>query len=1845
MPLPPITGKEWLIINEPVVVVSTSPLVTTGGLTDQSHRLHFGDAAGGLGGSEQTTFSSMLKQRGTANIALQVLAGDDYQPTIGCPVFLYDVTVSDQPIVFVGTIDKIDWSWWGLKGDRLAALSCVSLEQTFDTIRVPGRLYQHETAGAIFEDLLLLADGWPGTVGTIQTGPILDTFLIEDFPTISEMFSKLAQEAGFVWSVDITTLEINFTKPAIVPAPFSLLQSDVIWEALDFQQDRHDYRNRQAIAIAYDAIGRSAELFIGAGQTSFALRNPVHTVTNAWITKNLQNTAIGTFTGQPNDGDYVTISYPTSGSSYNWAPNAPYTAGQIVVDPLSHIQQCTVSGTSGSSEPTWNDVGGGSVDNTVRWQDKGNTGFGPYQVATYTFVTELDNTVFGLVLIGATVEITEQNLIDAINSTNPYLGTISVSPLASGMRGRGYGFSLPTWENPLINADAPSGLSFTIRDKGATAGSIAALNYNSTAFSWDSVATSGGLTTFGTYALSVGIATANAQGLSYTPGSNIVTLPSPLNVGTNLQVEYQRIDGQLIQVEDTPLVAERAVIEHSTGKYQALMSDNTGASAVQGLNEALAALRAFDVMPEYLNFQTFRPGLRINQALSVDFQYPGGPDFKVGSSLGSYKFRRPITINPSDPPSELFVVPSYTMMFAGVYAYLATIPNGGECFNSHGYDIIFTADPNGQELLNWEITSYDETTGNLIFWILWPIPLDREFPNTFYMFYGNPAIKSFQSPGAAFGQDYYGVYHMRETSSPYRDSSDIRNDARGDSDPLEVAGLFGPAQRFQISGPNTLKMPTIPVAGDVGGIGLNVEFWIKVNNTGNIQMIVDTGYGQLYGTQVYIDTDGTLRVYDVNTGSTAATPDPVADGNWHFIMCQNHSLGFISIWVDAVLVTVYTSFGYPTAEHGTTAIGIGKGDLHPFDGILEEFRFLTKSFLQQRVDADYRNMNPGTINDFYSVGEPITWGLAPWVIQEVTGELIPTSSNLGTAGTRGDCGHFRYTVRCINVAQIGSYLDFWLGLGGGGGITSSGGSGVVGTDFPSTATSGNSISVAQGGTVIGSQPIINFENGPGIGLLIGNDPGDSRVNIAISSDATVFITYGRFSDLPDPSTHPSPGTVFFFKDSIYTHAYYDGVDWIIFADGRQMFLPSKKPWTGSGGTVDIDNGYSTMLILGVPTTPQAWRFQWGSIGYPTGVTYTFTAGYRLTPPMIGSITGIACLFFSDGHNTLLFGIVHTLGLFYITLETATTFDGTSGNTTVLQQAVPISTPIVWLRVGEDGAHQSFWWSTDKVRWQLVYKDDTGWFLANTYIIGWGGTEGVSDIAHPHLTETGTFVDLVSLEGEVSASYTFTTTTTKIGAGTPSRELTITTTATLTSTATFTPDDFGAGGTFYPASVTLPAGAAGQHVGFIYIALITQADDVNIVVTASGGGAYGVGGLILPIGTDTVYADDTFVGTAGAPLLARTPTVGAAWTKPFSPATIDMTLDGAGGCYAVGAPNPIIRSSSVSYVSTNPVVLTFPGGTLAGDIAIIIAASEQNVFAPSGWVAGAQNLIPGSSFWAYKTLTSGDISTGSVSVSHNGTNGTWSLTIIVGGTASIREVDNGGHGTGVTSASLATTGAVSAGDLLLIFGCTRATTTTGITPGTQIGTTTSGTMSGTLNYLNVLTSGAVTANYTYGAAGLADWEVIVVVQGGSLGRDEYQIPTSAPRLINDVAATYTGIAPGVLQPTVAMFSDAGAHITGYVIYGDGSGVGASAFVAGTETQFTAPTGSALSGDHELRIAVRLIDNHQFVFFLVDGVMLTGAPWQDNSITTGYAGIVPQLGSAPATTDTVCTEIRGSNADWS
>jgi hypothetical protein len=364
------------------------------------------------------------------------------------------------------------------------------------------------------------------------------------------------------------------------------------------------------------------EFFVGTGQKTITLARLVQQVTNAYATLSTPNTATGSFSANPSPGDTVTIG-PAAGAwqaSHLYAPG-----GVIIVSGFVFFITFPTSGTalSGATQPTWVFITGDTViDGSVIWTCQGPSGLAT-GTDTYTFVAALDNTQFGQVLIGASAANTCQNLVDAINAVAA-LRTVE--------------FSLPTWECSQCNAVNVVGSSFTLQQKAAGTGWVAAMSTTSVAFSWSAPQTSGGTSPQGslgpnegaTISLQVYVAgTSTASpGLAYTPGSPDVTLATPLNPGSNLNVEYTRADGNIIEVEDTALVTALAAISHGTGKYQQITDASTqgliSTSSAAGLQLAQQALAAYSVTPQGFEFKTFQPGLFPGMTLDVALTLPTG---------------------------------------------------------------------------------------------------------------------------------------------------------------------------------------------------------------------------------------------------------------------------------------------------------------------------------------------------------------------------------------------------------------------------------------------------------------------------------------------------------------------------------------------------------------------------------------------------------------------------------------------------------------------------------------------------------------------------------------------------------------------------------------------------------------------------------------------------------------------------------------------------------------------------------------------------------------------------------------------------------------------------------------------------------------------------------------------------------------------------------------------------------------------------------------------------------------------------------------------------------------------
>ena len=593
--VPTTLTPAWLLINEPVI-----------GITDRSNYLHM---------AGQHSFSLQLRQRGQASVDLFIAAGDTYAPTRGTPFYLFDQVEDGEQwfLVFSGLIQDLEDKWLANDGSRIVTLTGVSLESVFDTVYAPPTQYVNQTAGAIVSDLIARFEvGCPVAFGVISPGAVIP-LLVTNYEKLSDLFDQLATTSEYTWGVNPYG-EFFFQSPSSISAPRTFDQTELLWETASWKQTGADYRNRQAVRLSYDAFAHSCEFFVGAGQKTITLSRPVEQVTNAWATLSTCNTATGTFSGTPAPGDTVTIGIPTG----VWVPLHIYALGGTLIDINGYVQKVTTAGTSGSSLPTFSDITTGTtIDATVIWTCEGPSGLAT-GTETYTFVATLDNTQFGQVLIAGSPI---QNLVDAIDAN-------AIT--------RGLTFSLPTWEGSLCNAINVSGSSFTIQQKHAGTGWIAQLSATGTAFSWSSSQTSGGTSPQGslgpnegaTISLQVYVegTSVAAPGVAYTPGSNVVSLATPLNVGSNLNIEYTRADGNIIEVENSAEVARFALLTHGTGKVQQITDASSQGmisnSSAGGLQLAQQALAAYIVAPQEFIGETYVPGLFPGQTLPVSLLYP-----------------------------------------------------------------------------------------------------------------------------------------------------------------------------------------------------------------------------------------------------------------------------------------------------------------------------------------------------------------------------------------------------------------------------------------------------------------------------------------------------------------------------------------------------------------------------------------------------------------------------------------------------------------------------------------------------------------------------------------------------------------------------------------------------------------------------------------------------------------------------------------------------------------------------------------------------------------------------------------------------------------------------------------------------------------------------------------------------------------------------------------------------------------------------------------------------------------------------------------------------------------------
>lgn len=245
---------------------------------------------------------------------------------------------------------------------------------------------------------------------------------------------------------------------------------------------------------------------------------------------------------------------------------------------------------------------------------------------------------------------------------------------------------------------------------------------------------------------------------------------------------------------------------------------------------------------------------------------------------------------------------------------LRTTANGGEVTDPEGDDIIFTSS-DGSTPLAHEVESFDPVTGALVAWVRLPL---LETSSRVFLYYGNPAVTTFQGSVASGGVDgvwdsnFRGVWHLNETSGTVIvDSSRYANvgNKRTATEPSAAAGQLSGGQSFD--GVNDYAS-----FGDIGGVstlGMSVAFWANYAALppGWAGPIAKGPSGATNGFQYAIgatggtDYDIALNTSDVTGQTNGLCKWPLAglEGSWHhFAFTWSAAAGWCRLYIDGVLI-------------------------------------------------------------------------------------------------------------------------------------------------------------------------------------------------------------------------------------------------------------------------------------------------------------------------------------------------------------------------------------------------------------------------------------------------------------------------------------------------------------------------------------------------------------------------------------------------------------------------------------------------------------------------------------------------------------------------------------------------------------------------------------------------------------------------------------------------------------------------------------------------------------------------------------------------------------------------------
>jgi hypothetical protein len=338
-----------------------------------------------------------------------------------------------------------------------------------------------------------------------------------------------------------------------------------------------------------------------------------------------------------------------------------------------------------------------------------------------------------------------------------------------------------------------------------------------------------------------------------------------------------------------------------------------------------------------------------------------------------YSYQRAITIDHTKVPNTDQT--NFPFLFNTTDPAFKSTANGGPVTNPNGYDIIFTSDPAGQNLLDFEMEEYDPIHGQVIAWMRIPT-LSHTTDTVLYMFYGNSSITtSQQNTTGVWDSNYMGVWHVANSNGQLSliDSTNNRNYATNNGAVPTTGQIDGGMQT------NGSTYATIGTPASLANLALgNATFSAWVNSAsgaGGRIMGKDDGNGN-NGWALGVDSNNYVNFMVIYGGSNfgLVSTVPVNNATWSHIvvtLAGSPNQSQATIYINGVPSGTGTGGAGGTADDSAQIAYLANAtfaghDSAPLNGSEDEFRISNTIRSADWISTEFSNQSsPST---FYTLG-------------------------------------------------------------------------------------------------------------------------------------------------------------------------------------------------------------------------------------------------------------------------------------------------------------------------------------------------------------------------------------------------------------------------------------------------------------------------------------------------------------------------------------------------------------------------------------------------------------------------------------------------------------------------------------------------------------------------------------------------------------------------------------------------------------------------------------------------------------------------------------------------------------